>query len=208
MTQAQTDRLIELIRDKAFRVSDTPFTLASGAVSNLFFNMKPVMLDGEGGDLIGALMFDAVSATPPDVVSGPAVGAVPLIQPFTRAARQRGVDIIGTYVDKPKDHGIAGTSIQGLVKGQTVRDRSVVVLEDVTTTGTSAIKAVEALRQAGANVTGIVGILNRDEGATELFAKEGLAYTALTHKRQFATPEQELFVPADKVAEWKAGRNR
>jgi orotate phosphoribosyltransferase len=208
MTDTLTERLIEIIRIRSFMVRNKPFKLKSGAVSNLYFNMKPTMLDGEGSGLVGELMFRAIEKDLPYAVGGPAVGAVPLIPPLTNAAIRHHRYVEGFYVlDQAKDHGVTA-SIQGLMDGEDLKQRTVVVLEDVTTTGGSAMKAVNAVRAAGGHVTGVLSILDRDEGAANLFRNEGLAYTALTNKRQFVEPEREIFIPADKVAEWEASRSR
>ena len=69
---------------------------------------------------------------------------------------------------KPKDHG-AKKLVEGLPKGETLKGRNVVVVEDVTTTGGSALQAVEALRQEGANIVLVLTIVDRLEGAAETF---------------------------------------
>lgn len=204
--KSQIDRLIEIIREKSFKVSETPFKLKSGGISNLYFDMKPTMLDGEGGTLVGELLFDRIRNDLPDFVSGPAVGAVPIIPSVTAAAWRNGTILQGTYVN-PKDHGIKNP-IQGLVKGQSVKGKTFIVFEDVTTTGGSGLTAVDAITAEGGIVKKVISLTNRDEGAAQLFAQRGIPFDWLVHKHDVIEPAQELFIPADKVTEWEASQQR
>jgi orotate phosphoribosyltransferase len=84
-----------------------------------------------------------------------------------------------------KEHGTQSL-IEGLAEGESLAGRSVVVVEDVTTTGGSALKAVAALRAAGAIVAHVVTVIDREEGAGEGFAAAGITLHALFHKSDFA----------------------
>jgi len=85
---------------------------------------------------------------------------------------------------KPKDYG-AKKLVEGLPKGETLAGKNVVVLEDATTTGGSAMKAVQALREEGANVVLVLTIVDRLEGAAETFAAEKLPFRALFTADEF-----------------------
>jgi len=85
---------------------------------------------------------------------------------------------------KMKDHG-AKKMIEGLPKGESLKGRNVVVLEDATTTGGSSMQAVNVLREEGANIVCVLTIVDRLEGAKENFAKEGLELRALYTADEF-----------------------
>jgi orotate phosphoribosyltransferase len=85
---------------------------------------------------------------------------------------------------KPKDHG-AKKLVEGLPKGETLNGKNVVVLEDTTTTGGSAIQAVHALREQGANIVMVLTIVDRLEGAKENFEAEKLEFRALYTADEF-----------------------
>ncbi len=81
---------------------------------------------------------------------------------------------------KPKEHG-AKLSVEGLAKGETLAGKRVVVVEDVTTTGGSAIKAVEAVKDAGGEIALVFTLVDR-EGAAETFRAAGLPFRAPVHR--------------------------
>ena len=85
---------------------------------------------------------------------------------------------------KPKEHG-ARLAIEGLAPGESLQGKRVVIVEDVTTTGGSAMKAVEAVRDAGAEVAFVFTMVDREEGAAETFAAAGLAFRSLFRAAEF-----------------------
>jgi orotate phosphoribosyltransferase len=85
---------------------------------------------------------------------------------------------------KPKEHG-AQKLVEGLPRGQTLRGRRVVIVEDVATTGGSAIQAVKAVRDEGAEIALVLTMVDRQEGAAETFAAEGIPYRALFKAEEF-----------------------
>ena len=82
-----------------------------------------------------------------------------------------------------KEHGTQSL-IEGLAEGETLAGKTVIVVEDVTTTGGSALKAVAALREAGATVEHVVTVVDREEGAEDAFAAAGITLHALFRKRR------------------------
>ncbi|RME68462.1 MAG: hypothetical protein D6782_01085, partial [Alphaproteobacteria bacterium] len=146
--KATRDRLAAIIRAKSFR-NDREFTLASGRRSTVYFNMKPTMFDPEGAALIARLVLDALGDA--DYVAGLEMGAVPIVaqvammshltsRPSTGA---EGRPVAGFFVRKrPKDHGTQNL-IDGLGEGVTLAGARVAVLEDVTTSGGSALQAAQ-----------------------------------------------------------------
>ena len=142
------------------------FLLASGARSSYYIDIKaattnPVVLAAIGKTVAERWEFD--------VVAGVAVGAVPIAVAVSLASG-RPYAIIRK---DEKDHGKAGT-IVGDVDG-----RDVLLVEDVTTSGGSALYGLETLRAAGAHVDRVVTVVDREAGAQETFAKKGVSLLAL-----------------------------
>jgi orotate phosphoribosyltransferase len=155
-------------------------------MSTIYFNLKPTMLDPEGARLIGAALAERATALGAEIVGGLEMGAVPLVAVTAAMSAVAGQRVGAVFVRKTaKEHGTQSL-IEGLADGETLRGRRVVVVEDVTTTGGSALKAVAALRSAGAIVEHIVTVVDRQEGAGETFADEGLKLHALFRKNEFA----------------------
>lgn len=174
--------LIERVRELAYLHSpDDLFTLASGRQSPHFFDMKPVMMDPECAHLIGVLLHAEIDALGGiDAVGGLELGAVPLAG-IAIAKAARGSTLRGFMVRKEaKGRGGRKTGNPPGVEGSTLRagDR-VVLLEDVTTTGGSALKAAERLSDMGCEVVACITILDREEGGQEAFAAAGVTLLPL-----------------------------
>jgi orotate phosphoribosyltransferase len=177
-------RLIEIIRRRSYG-DGVEIKLASGRTSNFYFNMKPTMLDPEGAYLIGALVTAEIPPASADMVGGLEMGAVPVATAVAAVSHVMGRPLPAFFVRKAaKEHGTQSL-IEGLVKGETIAGKRVVVLEDVTTTGGSAMKAIEAIRAAGASVVSVITLVDREEGAAEIFASAGLAFRPLLRRRDF-----------------------
>ena len=170
---ASRARLAEIIRKRSFGRGE--ITLASGRKSDFYFNLKPTMLDPEGAALLAELTFEALKDDGLDYVGGLEMGAVPLAGAIAQLSWIKGHPIAAFFVrKKPKEHG-ARLAVEGLAKGESLQGKRVVIVEDVTTTGGSALKAVEAVRDAGGEVALVLTMVDREEGATETFAEAGLA---------------------------------
>ena len=145
---ASRARLAEIIRKRSFGRGE--ITLASGRKSDFYFNLKPTMLDPEGAALLAELTFDALKDDNLDYVGGLEMGAVPLAGAIAQLSWIKGHPIAAFFVrKKPKEHG-ARLAVEGLAKGESLQGKRVVIVEDVTTTGGSALKAVEAVRKPAA----------------------------------------------------------
>ncbi len=178
------ERLQEIIRRRSLRVGGS-FKLASGRTSSVYINLKPTMLDPEGARLIGAALAEKAAALGADYVGGLEMGAVPLVAATAAMSAVAGKPVKAVFVRKqPKDHGTQSL-VEGLAEGENLEGKKVVVVEDVTTTGGSSLKAVAALRAAGALVERVVTVVDREEGATEAFAAEGVTLHPLFRKRAF-----------------------
>jgi orotate phosphoribosyltransferase len=180
---ASRARLHDIIRRRSFGRGEV--TLASGRKSDFYFNLKPTMLDPEGAALLAELTYEALRDDRIDYIGGLEMGAVPLAGAIAQLSWLKGHPIAAFFVrKKPKEHG-ARLSIEGLAKGESLDGKRVVVVEDVTTTGGSAMKAVEALREAGADVALVLTMVDREEGAGDAFARAGLPFRAIYKASEF-----------------------
>jgi orotate phosphoribosyltransferase len=180
-----------LIASGAFR-TDGPFILASGRESPMYVDVKRALLAPGGAHDVGrAVLYRALDLPGTDRGFGFAgddgagllLGAVLGLMPVTYAAdRGAGPSL---WVRRPKDHGVdlvgrpASAASTRRPDPQPVPCQAVVV-EDVTTTGASAMAVVDRLRPRGVAVLGVVSVVDRNEGATEAFARAGVAFAAVT----------------------------
>ena len=180
---ASRARLAEIIRKRSFGRGE--ITLASGRKSDFYFNLKPTMLYPEGAALLAELTYEALKGDRLDYIGGLEMGAVPLAGAIAQLSFIKGQPIAAFFVrKKPKEHG-ARLSVEGLAKGETLQGKRVVIVEDVTTTGGSALKAVESGREAGGEIALVFTMVDRDEGATEAFAAAGVPFRALFKAGEF-----------------------
>ena len=175
-------RLVEMVRELAFLDggSDDAFTLASGRSSRWFFDMKPVMMHTESAKLLSTLFNHRLDDLDPVFVGGLELGAVPLTA----------IVITGSESDKrkgfmvrksPKGRGGRKTNNPPGIEGASISEGgNVVILEDVTTTGGSSIKAVERIHEnTSCNVIAVISILDREEGGVEAFAEAGIPFESI-----------------------------
>ena len=168
-------RLAELVNELS--VVRGKVTLASGLESDFYVDMRRATLHHEAAPLIGHVMLDmleeaGLGTDEIDAVGGLTMGADPVAAAMLHAAASRGLDLDAFVVRKAaKDHGM-----RRRIEGPDVAGRSVVVLEDTSTTGGSALTAVNALREAGATVIGVAVIVDRATGAAEAIRAAGLDY--------------------------------
>jgi orotate phosphoribosyltransferase len=177
-------RLIAIVREKSFSTGSA-VTLASGRSSTFYFNMKPTMLDPEGSALIASLMLDGLREEGAEFVGGLELGAVPLVACIAQASHLAGRPVPAFFVRKQvKDHGTR-QRVEGLAPGVTLEGRTAVVLEDVTTTGGSALEAAEAVRAAGGTVRAVLTVVDRREGAETNLSRHGLILRSLLTAADF-----------------------
>lgn len=175
--------LMQLIRERSF--GRGKIKLASGRESDFYFDLRPTTLHPAGAAYIGDLILDTIADLKVDYVGGLAMGAIPIATAVAVASHQRGGDIGAFFVRKQeKEHGTRKL-VEGLPKGQSLAGKNVVVVEDVTTSGGSAIQAVNALRAEGANIALVLTIVDRQEGAADSFAAEKLPFRALLTAEEF-----------------------
>jgi orotate phosphoribosyltransferase len=180
---ASRARLAEIIHTRSFGRGE--ITLASGRKSDFYFNLKPTMLDPEGAALLAELSFEALKDDRLDYIGGLEMGAVPLAGAIAQLSWLKGHPIAAFFVrKKPKEHG-ARLSVEGLTKTESLKGKRVVIVEDVTTTGGSAIKAVDSVREAGGEIVLVFTMVDREEGAAETFAQAGIPFRALYKASEF-----------------------
>jgi len=182
--KAARSRLIEIVKLRSFSMG-TETRLVSGRSTNFYFNMKPTMLDPEGAHLIAALILDTLEGGEVDLIGGLEMGAVPLAVAVAVTSQIKGWPLRAFFVRKQaKEHG-ARQLIEGLAPGETLAGRHVAVLEDVTTTGGSAMQAIAALKAEGSVIDRVITVVDRQEGAAETFRQAGIPFTALLTAADF-----------------------
>lgn len=178
---AKRERLLELLRNRSFQEREV--VLSSGRTSNFYIDCKQVSLDAEGALLIGELFHAVIDAVAPDAVAvgGLTMGADPLATATSIVSFQRGRPRAAFLVRKePKGHG----TNQWLESTKLPDGASVVVVEDVVTTGAATLKAIERARLAGLRVVHAVGLVDRLEGGREAVETE-VPLTTLFTRRDF-----------------------
>ncbi|MGB9735135.1 MAG: orotate phosphoribosyltransferase [bacterium] len=173
-------RLLELIKSLSYEKREV--VLTSGKKSNYYIDGKQTTLDPEGAYLVGDLFTDIIKREFSNArgVGGITLGADPIISAVMIVGYEKGLRLKGFIVRKePKGHG-TGAWIEG-IKGFKSND-PVVIVEDVVTTGGSAIKAVEKAREAGLDVLGIIAIVDRLEGGREFIESKGYRLFSLFTK--------------------------
>ena len=167
------EKLLEMLKRDAYRHGE--FTLSSGVKSEHYVNCKPVTLNGKGLALSSLLMFDCLEKGVV-AVGGLTLGADPLVSGVAMAACSYDREINALIVRKePKGHGT-----QAWIEGPMPPEGSkVTVLEDVVTSGGSAINAAQKLRDVGYVVDRVVSIVDRQEGGKDAMLKAELQLRSL-----------------------------
>jgi orotate phosphoribosyltransferase len=192
MTQSPMSRFESgLLREEVFNLikrrsfSFGTFILASGKESGYYLDMKPTLFDPEGASKLSDMILQRLRGLNVDYVGGLEMGAVPLISAITMLSFKDGRPIPGFFVRKEvKDHGTK-KKIDGLAKEESLAGKRVVILEDVTTTGGSSVRAVEAAQADGATVVLVLSVVDREEGAAEFYKALGIPFEALFVASEF-----------------------
>ena len=171
------EELLELLKTYAYKEGN--FTLSSGKRSKHYINCKPVTLSGRGLTLSSLLMLKEVDT---QVVAGLTLGADPLVSGVSLVSALDSRLVNGLIVRKEaKGHGTKAW-IEGLLPPEGTK---VTVLEDVVTTGDSAISAAKRLREAGYEVERVIAIIDRNEGGKEAMKLVGLDLISLYTLKDF-----------------------
>lgn len=170
-----------------FAYQEGDFTLSSGQKSSYYINGKQVTLRAEGALLVGRILW---AMLPPGTaaVGGLTLGADPIVTAVSLISALESQPISALIVRKAaKGHGT-----KAYIEGPALPDGAeVVVLEDVVTTGQSALFAVEKLRGAGYTVNQIIALVDREQGGQELYGAEGIRFEAVFSIRELQAAARE-----------------
>jgi orotate phosphoribosyltransferase len=165
--------LKEMLKERKV-VQTGEFVLASGKKSNYFVNIKKASTDPEVLREIGKAMAPHVGDCK---IAGMALGAVPIA---VAVALETGRPFVMVRKE-PKDHGT-----KELIEGDVQPGEKFVVVEDVATTGASAMRVVNALRAKGANVVKAIAVVDREEGASGLLSQNGVEFVSVFRAKDLA----------------------
>ncbi|MFO7588771.1 MAG: orotate phosphoribosyltransferase [Gemmatimonadota bacterium] len=162
-------RLLELFLERSFQLGD--FTLSSGRKSDFYIDCRTTTMHAEGQVLLGQVAMDAIEAAglQPDVVGGLTMGADPVAYAIAGESFRRRRPIHAFSVRKRvKRHG-TGRRIEGCFES----GARVLVVEDVITTGGSALQACEAVKEEGGTIVAVLAAIDRNEGGREAIEQAG-----------------------------------
>ena len=177
------ERLVALLARRSARRGQ--FTLASGRQSTLYIDARLTTMSPDGLTLIGPLAFEilASSGWVVDAVGGLTLGADPISYAIAYASAATSTPLRAFTVRKePKLHGTGR-----IVEGPFQTGDRVAIIEDVITTGASALRAIEAVRGAGGVVVGVLAVVDREEGGREALEATGLQVVALTRASEIVS---------------------
>ncbi|NJL02504.1 MAG: orotate phosphoribosyltransferase [Spirulinaceae cyanobacterium RM2_2_10] len=183
---ALRQQLLDLLVREAYREGD--FVLSSGQRSSYYINGKLVTLRADGALAIGRLLLPMLPSDT-EAVAGLTLGADPIVT---------AVSVVSALGDRPIPALIVrkqakGHGTRAYIEGPTLpAGASIVVLEDVVTTGQSALQAVERLQAADYRVSRIIALVDRQQGGRELYAKQGLGFEALFNIGEIQARAQQL----------------
>jgi len=182
------DRLRALLLERSVRLGT--FTLSSGARSSYYVDARQTTMTAEGQHLTGKIGYDMIEEAGWDVthVGGLTLGADPVTYAIAHHswARERTLDGF-TVRKQAKGHGTSRT-IEGGLPGYA----RVVVIEDAVTSGASALKAIEAVREHGAHVVGVLCLVDREEGGKAKLQGLGLPFLAVFKGSDLVTAQEAL----------------
>lgn len=175
MPASDRDRLRELLRSRSVRQGD--FVLSSGIHSTYYIDARTTTMAGLGQLLIGRLGLATLDAAgwSPRAVGGLTLGADPVAYALAHAAAREGRELDAFTVRKEaKGHGTGRRIEGGLAPGT-----NVVVVEDVVTSGDSALRAIQVVEEAGARVIGVLTVVDREDAGRERLERAGYPLVAL-----------------------------
>jgi orotate phosphoribosyltransferase len=169
MEQDYKRDLLEVLYTRSFMYDpDKKFKLASGVESDVYIDAKKTALNSMGMELVGFAIFQELKNDPVDAVGGLTLGADAVAYSTALIGTMRNKMLDAFVVRKePKSHGT-----QKWIEGDLRKDAWAIVIEDVVTTGSSAITAVERLREAGVTVNKVIALIDREEGGRENIEKK------------------------------------
>jgi orotate phosphoribosyltransferase len=175
------NELQALIKEQALKFGN--FTLASGKQANYYLDCKQVTLNARGACLIGESILEKIQSLGPlpDSVGGMAIGADPITAAIITIAGLKKLSLTGVLIRKEaKGHGL-----QKYIEGPVQPGQSIVIVEDVVTTGGSSILAIERCQEFGLQVASVICIIDRLQGGEANFAAKGIPLHSLFTIRDF-----------------------
>ena len=172
--------LLVLLKKKAFLKKKVK--LSSGRISNFYIDVRKVSLSPKGVYLISHLIFNLLRGRKATAIGGPTLGADPIVSGVCYLAYKNKKKLKGFLIRKsPKKHGR-----QKLIEGQVlVSGDKAVVVDDVATSGSSLIKAIEVLHKEKIKVVAVVSVVDREEGAREALEGYKCPFISLFTKSDF-----------------------
>lgn len=180
------ERLLELIRERSLEEGD--FVLASGARSSYYVDCRRTTMHAEGQVLVGQLGWELLKASglDPDSIGGLTMGADPVSYALAYTSWLTGDPVNAFSVRKAaKSHG-RGQRIEGCFEP----GHRVVVIEDVITSGGSALEACAAVEEEGGEVLGVLALLDRESGGREAIEAEGYRVLSLFRISELVTDQR------------------
>ena len=177
------DRLLELLRERGFRRGH--FVLSSGNESDFFIDCKPAVLLAEGHALAGRALLGRIRDMlgPVSAVAGVELGGCPLASAVACASWAEGAPLDAVYIRKStKEHGT-----RKMLEGadHLAPNAKLAIVEDTVTTGGSTLRAVQAVREAGFEVAGVVAVVDRLEGGAAAIRGAGVSFSTLYDRADF-----------------------
>jgi orotate phosphoribosyltransferase len=173
MQDSDRDNLRKMLLERSMRFGE--FVLSSGATSNYYVDVRKTSLHPEGLRLITRMFWEVLKGDNITAVGGLTLGADPLVAGLMLHSAVQNKPLEGFLVRKnPKDHGL-----RGLVEGNLAGHKRVAILDDVITSGESAIIATEAAESYKAQVVRVVAVVDRAQGAAQAFQQKGVPFTSL-----------------------------
>ena len=172
----EQESLAALLRERSVTHGD--FVLSSGQRSSYYIDARKTTMSAQGQRLIGRLALEAIRSRgwTPDAIGGLTMGADPVAYAIARASLDAPPPIDAFSVRKAtKEHGT-----RRRIEGNFAPGASVVVLEDVITSGGSALEAIEAVGAEGGRVLGVLAVVDREQGGRQAIEAKGIQVVSLT----------------------------
>ncbi len=170
---ADNRELAALLARLAYREGE--FRLSSGRTSSFYLDVKQVTYHPEGVGLVGAAVTAIGDEFGVQAVGGPTMGADAIVASAVWASRGTATPLTGFVVRKEgKKHGL-----QKWIEGVSPEGKRVALVEDVVTSGGSVLRALDAVREAGAEVAVVVAVVDREEGGATAVEEAGVPFRAL-----------------------------
>ena len=167
------DQLRQMLLDRSMRFGE--FVLSSGATSNYYIDVRKTSLHPEGLKMIARLFWEQLVQDNVTAVGGLTLGADPLVAGVIWWSHESGRPLEGFLVRKvAKDHGL-----RGQVEGNLAGHKRVAILDDVITSGESALIAAESAESYKAEVVRVLAVVDREQGAQQIFQQRGYPFTPL-----------------------------